>query len=78
MPIISVNLLAGVASPQQKTELLQKITTAVVSTFGEAIKPLTIVQLHESPNGEIFFGGNQLTTEHAREVLGKARASGSA
>ena len=43
MPLINVKLIDGVFSPTQKKQIAQKLTEAMVSIEGEALRSVTCI-----------------------------------
>ena len=62
MPIITVQVIKGVVltSPEQKRELLQKMTDAFISVVGEVARPYTYVVIQETEPMEWSIGGRPL------------------
>lgn len=68
MPLLNVRLIEGVFSPQQKRELIRKLTDAMVSIEGENMRPVTWVVIDEVKSGEWGVGGNPLTTADVKSL----------
>jgi 4-oxalocrotonate tautomerase len=47
MPLIQVRLIEGVFTPEQKQEMIAKLTDAMVSIEGENMRPVTWVVIEE-------------------------------
>ena len=62
MPIITVQVIEGVVltSPEQKQELLQKLTDTFVSVVGEVARPYTYCIIQETPKFEWSIAGKPL------------------
>jgi 4-oxalocrotonate tautomerase len=71
MPMLNVKLIEGVFTPTQKQEMIRKLTDAMVSIEGEAMRPVTWVVIEEVKSGDWGMGGNPITTTDV-----KARAAG--
>lgn len=64
MPIVKITLVKDALSKEQKLTMLQRVTEAVVSVEGEALRPGVSVVIEESvADGEWSVGGNMLTIE---------------
>ena len=61
MPIVNVKLIEGVFSAQQKRQLIEKLTEAVVQVEGENLRSVTWVYIEEVAQGELAIGGRRLT-----------------
>ena len=62
MPFINVKLIDGVFSPAQKKQIAEKLTDAMVSIEGEAMRAVTWVVVEEVKSGDWGIGGKALTT----------------
>jgi 4-oxalocrotonate tautomerase len=62
MPIITVQVVQGVVltSPEQKRELLQKMTDTFISVVGEVARPYTYCIIQETPVYEWSIAGRPL------------------
>ena len=61
MPIINVKVIEDVFTPEQKTEMIQKLTDAMVSIEGENMRQVTWVYIEDVKQGEFGIGGQPLT-----------------
>ena len=68
MPLVNVKLIEGVFSKDQKQEMINKITDAMVSIEGENMRPVTWVLLEEVKSGDWGIGGKGLTTEDVKAL----------
>lgn len=68
MPLVHVKLIEGVFSDAQKREMIEKITDAIVSIEGEALRPYTWVILEEVKSGDWGMGGKAMTTRMSRPL----------
>ena len=62
MPIITIQVIEGVelTSPEQKRELLKKMTDTFISVVGEAARPYTYCIIQETPPMEWSIAGTPL------------------
>ena len=51
MPLIQVKLIEGVFDSPEKAAIIEKLTDAMVSVEGEAMRPVTWVTIEEVPSG---------------------------
>lgn len=74
MPLITIDVIKDVFTPKQKQELISKVTEAVVSVEGEALRPVTWVRIMEVEGGDWAIGGNPLKASdvHAMAAAGAA------
>jgi 4-oxalocrotonate tautomerase len=63
MPLIQVKLIENVFTPEQKRQIITKLTDAMVSIEGENMRPVTWVVIEEARSGEWGIGGQAMTTE---------------
>ena len=63
MPLIQVKVIENVFTPEQKKEMITKLTDAMVEIEGENMRPVTWVVIEDVRSGEWGIGGNALTTE---------------
>jgi 4-oxalocrotonate tautomerase len=58
MPVITIQFIKDVvATPEQKRELLEKMTETFVSVLGEVVRPYTYCIIQETPVGEWSIAG---------------------
>jgi 4-oxalocrotonate tautomerase len=63
MPLIQVKVIENVFTPEQKKEMITKLTDAMVTIEGENMRSVTWVVIEDVRSGEWGIGGNALTTE---------------
>jgi 4-oxalocrotonate tautomerase len=63
MPLINVKVIEGVFSPEQKGQIAERLTDAMVSIEGENMREVTWCVIEEVKSGDWAIGGNRLTTE---------------
>jgi 4-oxalocrotonate tautomerase len=71
MPFVQVKLVEGVFSDAQKQEMIRKVTEAMVSVEGEAMRDVTWVVLEEVKSGSWGIGGKALTTGDIKAMAGR-------
>lgn len=62
MPLIEVKLIEEVFTPAQKSDMIAKLTEAMVSIEGENLRPYTLITIEEVRSGSWGIGGKSLTT----------------
>ncbi len=62
MPLVDIQLIRGVFTPEQKKTMITKVTDAIVSVEGETMRGVTWVRVQEIESGEWAIGGRPLTT----------------
>ena len=68
MPLIDIQLIRGVFTPDQKKIMIEKVTEAIVSVEGEAMRAVTWVRVQETESGEWAIGGKPLTVKDVRAM----------
>ena len=68
MPLIQVKLIEGVFSGEQKRQIIEKLTEAMVEVEGENMRPVTWVTIEDVRSGEWGIGGQAMTTEAVRAL----------
>lgn len=68
MPLIEVHLIENVFSPEQKRQIIHKLTDAMVSIEGENMRGVTTVKISEVASGDWGIGGQPLTTEAVKNL----------
>jgi 4-oxalocrotonate tautomerase len=72
MPLIEVNVIKDVFSPEQKTEMITRLTDAMVQIEGENMRPVTWCVVREVASGDWGIAGNPLTTADVRALAAGA------
>ncbi len=62
MPLIEVNVIKDVFTPDQKREIITRLTSALVEIEGENMRPVTWCVIREVASGDWGIAGNPLTT----------------
>lgn len=71
MPLVDIEVIDGVFDEHQKTQMIEKVTNAMVEGEGEAMRGVTWVRVKEVRSGQWGIGGN---TPSANDI--KAMAAG--
>jgi 4-oxalocrotonate tautomerase len=74
LPQIDVHLIKGVFNAEQKRQIIQKLTDAMVSVEGENVRGVTWVKIFEVNTGQWGIGGKPLTAEAVKELAAGPRA----
>ncbi|MCB1847194.1 MAG: tautomerase family protein [Ottowia sp.] len=62
MPFVQVTAIKDVFTPEQKREVIQRVTDAMVAVEGEELRGVTWVTFQEVESGCWGIGGQPLTT----------------
>ncbi len=68
MPFIDIKVIEGVFTPEEKRELVERVSETVVEVEGEPLRPVTHTVITETPSGEWAIGGKALTAEDVRTM----------
>ncbi|MAQ82591.1 tautomerase family protein [Psychromarinibacter halotolerans] len=71
MPLVDIEVIEGVFDEDQKAQMIEKVTNAMVEVEGEAMRGVTWVRVKEVRSGQWGIGGN---TPSAADI--KAMAAG--
>jgi len=63
MPLINVKVIEGVFTPEQKTQIAERLTDALISVEGENMRGFTWCVIDEVNSGDWAIGGKSLTTD---------------
>lgn len=70
MPLVDIQIIRNVFTPEQKGRLIEKVTDAVVSVEGEAMRGVTWVRVHEIEEGNWAIGGTRLSAADVHRMGG--------
>lgn len=76
MPLIEVKVIEGVFSSEQKADIAERLTDAMVSIEGENMRQVTWCVVQEVASGDWAIGGQCLTTEAVRALAAGQAAIG--
>ena len=68
MPLIHVKLIENVFSPDEKQQIIERLTDAMVEIEGENMRGVTWVTLEEVASGDWGMGGNPVTTADVKAI----------
>jgi len=60
MPMVTIDVIKDVFTPQQKQELIAKVTEAMIAVEGENMRGVTWVRIQEFEGGDWAIGGRAL------------------
>jgi 4-oxalocrotonate tautomerase len=75
MPLVTIDLVKNVFSPDQKRIMLEKVTEAMVEVEGEALRPVTWVRIMEVEEGQWAVGGQRLCAATVHAMMEKSKAA---
>ncbi|MDT7742125.1 MAG: 4-oxalocrotonate tautomerase [Actinomycetota bacterium] len=74
MPLINVKLIENVFTPDQKREIVERLTDTMVLIEGENMRSVTWVVVEEVRSGDWGIGGTPLTTSDVKALAAGAPA----
>jgi 4-oxalocrotonate tautomerase len=76
MPLVTIKLIEGVFTQEQKQQMIDRVTEAMLSVEGENMRPVTWVLIEDNiKSGDWGIGGHGVTVEAVHAIQqGKAKA----
>ena len=71
MPLVTIDVIKDVFTSSEKQQLIAKVTEAMVSVEGEALRGVTWVRINEFESGDWAIGGQALTALDVQTMAGK-------
>jgi len=68
MPFVNVKIIAGVFGDDEKRQIVEDVTEAMVAIEGENMRGVTWVVVEEVHSGDWGIGGQPLTTEAVKAL----------
>jgi 4-oxalocrotonate tautomerase len=68
MPLVNVKLIEDVFTSEQKQQIVERLTDAMVSVEGENMRGVTWVVVEEVQSGDWGIGGKPLSTEDVQAL----------
>lgn len=75
MPLVTVRAIEGVFTPEQKGDIIARVTDAMVSVEGENLRGVTWVIVEEVRDGDWGIGGKGLTAADVHALAGNPVAA---
>ena len=72
MPMVKISVIENVFTKEQKREMIEKVTDAMVSIEGEAMRGVTWVIVKEVKEGDWGIGGQSLSSADVRKIQSSA------
>ena len=73
MPLVTIDVFKDVFTPEQKQQLIEKVTAAMIEVEGENMRPVTWVRINEFEGGDWAIGGKRLAAKDVQALAaGKA------
>lgn len=74
MPLITVKVIEGVFTPEQKGKIIEKLTDAMVAIEGESLREYTLVLIEDVKQGDWSVGGKTLMASDVHRLQGAVAA----
>lgn len=71
MPLVQISGIGGYLSLEQKQQIIHRVTEAVLSVEGEALRAVTWVTIQDVPSGAWGVGGKPVTDADLRKLAGR-------
>ena len=68
MPLVTIDVIKDVFSPEQKRQLIEKVTAAMIEVEGETMRNVTWVRIAEFEGGDWAIGGRRLGAADVRAM----------
>jgi 4-oxalocrotonate tautomerase len=75
MPFVQIKLIEGVFSQDQKRDMLNKVSEAVLAVEGENMRQVTHVVIEEVKSGEWAIGGKPYSAEEVKALRDGKKAA---
>jgi 4-oxalocrotonate tautomerase len=73
MPLVTIDVIKDVFTREQKREMIEQVTDAMIRVEGERLRPVTVVLINEIAQGDWAVGGKCLTAADVHALAsGKA------
>ena len=74
MPLVTIDVIKNVFTPEQKEQLIDKVTAAMIEVEGENMRPVTWVRIKEFEGGDWAIGGQRLAAADV-QAMAKGEAA---
>lgn len=68
MPLVDIHVIKGVFTPEQKVEMITRVTDAMVAVEGGTLRGVTWVKINEVEGGDWAIGGQPLQAADIRQM----------
>lgn len=74
MPLVTIDVIKDVFTPEQKRRMITNVTEALIEVEGEAMRQVTWVRIKEVEQGDWGIGGHLLHAADVHALAGKVPA----
>ena len=75
MPIVNVKLIEDVFTPDQKQQMIEKLTEAMIEVEGENMRPVTMVYIEDIKQGDWGIGGKCMTAADVHQLQNSRKSA---
>lgn len=75
MPLVTIDVIENVFTPEQKKDIITRITDTMLAIEGEALREVTWVRINEVREGDWGIGGHTLTAADVHAMQQRQPAS---
>lgn len=68
MPLAIIKIIEGVFSRDEKQQLIQNVSEAMIRVEGENLREKTVILLEEIKSGDWGFGGKSVATDAVKKL----------
>jgi len=72
MPLVTIDVIKDVFTAQQKQQLIDKVSKAMLEVEGENMRNVTWVRIQEFESGDWAIGGKPLSSAEVRALAADA------
>lgn len=74
MPLVTIDVIKDVFTPQQKQDLIARVTHAMLEVEGESLRHVTWVRIKEFEAGDWAIGGKALSAADVQKLAASKAA----
>lgn len=71
MPLVTIDVIADVFTDEEKANMIEGVTEAMIAVEGEAMRDKTWVRIFETKQGDWGIGGKRLTAADINQATGR-------
>ncbi len=68
MPLVTIDVIKDVFTTEQKQDLIENVTEAMIKVEGEAMRQVTWVRINEVEQGDWAIGGKMLNAKAVHDM----------
>jgi 4-oxalocrotonate tautomerase len=75
MPLVTIDVIKDVFTPEQKADMIEQVTAAMLAVEGETLRPYTTVLIRETEQGNWAVGGQRLNAAAVHAIQAGRKAA---